>query len=548
MISRSAAVISPEHLAMLGAGAIPEAHAMARPYETVTDPSRLAQLKIVRAARGCVPGLLIPMLDIRGATWGYQYRPDNPRLLDGKPVKYETPWAAQRYRHSTRIGHPGRARRPHRAVVDYRRYEESRLRRPVPAVHRRAVRGVELPRHQRHGRQDRAGRLERHHTQGREVVIAYDGDAARNPKVAKAVCALADFLKHRGATVKYLHLPDTDVKTGLDDYLVAGHDKKDLWRLVKPHQPPLPPQQPAPAPPAPAPAPPPPLGTIDGAALLDDVDAFLGEFVVYPSEHMRLAHTLWIAHTHLMDCWESTPRIAFLSPEPGSGKTRALEVTEPLVPRPVHAVNTTPAYLFRKVSDEAGPPTILYDEIDTVFGPKAKDNEEIRGMLNAGHRKGAVAGRCVIKGDKIVETEELPAYCAVALAGLDDLPDTIMTRSVVVRMRRAHRTEKVEPWRLRTDCRRPSKLGDRLADWADSVRATSRRPGPTCPTASRTATPTSGRRCWRSPTSPAGTGQQTARVAAVAAVADSKRKAPDDGCTTTRRHPARVRPQAADRA
>ena len=106
------------------------------------------------------------------------------------------------------------------------------------------------------------------------------------------------------------------------------------------------------------------------------------------------------------------------------------------MPRPVHAVNTTPAYLFRKVSDPDGLPTILYDEIDTVFGPKAKDNEDIRGMLNAGHRNGAVAGRCVVRG-KIVETEELPAYCAVALAGLDDLPDTIMTRSVVVRMKPA---------------------------------------------------------------------------------------------------------------
>jgi hypothetical protein len=113
----------------------------------------------------------------------------------------------------------------------------------------------------------------------------------------------------------------------------------------------------------------------------------------------------------------STPRIAFLSPEPGSGKSRALEVTEPFVPRPVHAINTTPAYLFRKVSDPDGTPTILYDEVDTVFGPKAKDNEDVRGMLNAGHRRGATAGRCVVRG-KIVETEELPAYCAVALAGL----------------------------------------------------------------------------------------------------------------------------------
>ena len=153
-----------------------------------------------------------------------------------------------------------------------------------------------------------------------------------------------------------------------------------------------------------------------GAALLDKVYVFLGRFVAYPSEHARVAHTLWIAHTHAMDAFESTPRLAFLSPEPASGKTRALEVTEPLVPRPVEAVNVTPAYLFRKVADEDGRPTILFDEIDTVFGPKAKDNEEIRGLLNAGHRKGAVAGRCVVKG-KTVTTEEIPAYCAVALAG-----------------------------------------------------------------------------------------------------------------------------------
>ena len=210
---------------------------------------------------------------------------------------------------------------------------------------------------------------------------------------------------------------------------------------------------------------PPPGDGPNGAALLDKIERFLRRFVAYPSEHAAIAHTLWIAHTHLMDRWESTPRIAFLSPEPGSGKSRCLEVTEPLVPRPVHAVNTTPAYLFRKVSDPDGAPTILFDEIDTVFGPKAKDNEDVRGMLNAGHRRGATAGRCVVKG-KQVETEELPAYCAVALAGLNDLPDTIMTRSVVVRMRRRAPGERVEPWRLRLNGPEAEVLHDELREWA----------------------------------------------------------------------------------
>lgn len=94
-------------------------------------------------------------------------------------------------------------------------------------------------------------------------------------------------------------------------------------------------------------------------------------------------------------------------------------------------------------------------------------------MLNAGHRQGATAGRCVIRG-KSIETEELPAYCAVALAGLNDLPDTIMTRSVVVRMRRRKPDEKVSPWRSRINGPEGDVLGGWLRDWtaanADRVR------------------------------------------------------------------------------
>jgi hypothetical protein len=64
------------------------------------------------------------------------------------------------------------------------------------------------------------------------------------------------------------------------------------------------------------------------AHILDTVHNFLSRFVVYPSKETHDAHVLWIAHAHVMDAWESTPRIAFLSPEPASGKSRALEVSE----------------------------------------------------------------------------------------------------------------------------------------------------------------------------------------------------------------------------
>lgn len=208
---------------------------------------------------------------------------------------------------------------------------------------------------------------------------------------------------------------------------------------------------------------------LNGAEILDAVYIFTGRFVVYPSEAAHVAHALWVAHTHLMERWDSTPRIAFLSPEPGSGKSRALEATEPLVPNAIEAVNVSASYLFRKVANKAvGLPTILFDEIDTVFGPRAKENEELRGLLNAGHRKGAVAGRCVVRGKEVL-TEELPAYSAVAIAGLGNLPETILSRSVIIKMRRRAPSEEIEPYRRRINAPEGEALNAQLATWAASL-------------------------------------------------------------------------------
>ncbi len=269
-------------------------------------------------------------------------------------------------------------------------------------------------------------------------------------------------------------------------------------------------------------------GTVAAAELLDRVEVFLGRFVAYPSGYARTAHTLWIAHAHLMDAWESTPRLAFLSPEPASGKTRALEVTELVVPNPVESVNLSAAALFRKVGDGSDRATILYGEIDTVFGPKAKEHEEVRGLLNAGHRRGAVASRCVTRG-KTIEVVDFPAYCAVALAGLGDLPDTILTRSVIVRMRRRAPGERVEPYRRRVHGPDGRELRDQLAAWANTVREAVRDAWPKLPAGIEDRDADVWEPLLAVADAAGGAWPGRARVAAVALVADSKESTPSLG-------------------
>lgn len=208
---------------------------------------------------------------------------------------------------------------------------------------------------------------------------------------------------------------------------------------------------------------------IDGAALLNEVEAFHRRFNVFPNEAAYVAVVLWDAHAHLLDCFESTPRLAFLSPEPGSGKSRALEIVETLVPNPMAAVDASAAALFRAVAGVDGKrPTILFDEIDTIFGPKAGENEQLRGFINAGHRRNRPMFRCV--GDGANQTvQAFHSFAAVAVAGLGYLPDTIRDRSVSIRMRRRARNETIEPYRTRIHEKEGFALRDRLATWAEQV-------------------------------------------------------------------------------
>lgn len=209
------------------------------------------------------------------------------------------------------------------------------------------------------------------------------------------------------------------------------------------------------------------LRPTDGARVLDDVRSHLERFIAYPNGWAASAHALWIAHAHSVESFENTPRIAFLSPEPGSGKSRAMELTEALVPNPLLSVNASVSAIFRSISDE-NLPTLLLDEVDAIFVGKTESSEELRGLLNSGYRRGAVALRSAVRGKEVV-VEDWPTFCATALAGLNRLPDTLMTRAVVIRMKRRRRDQVVEPYRRRVNGSEGAELKGDLASFIDGA-------------------------------------------------------------------------------
>jgi hypothetical protein len=199
---------------------------------------------------------------------------------------------------------------------------------------------------------------------------------------------------------------------------------------------------------------------VDGAAVLDDVHTAVLRYVVLPSPAAAAAVVLWIAATHAQPAWAHAPRLVIRAPEKRCGKSRLLDVVEALCWAPFITVNSSPAAVYRSITTD--PPTLLVDEADTIFGPKADGNEDLRGLLNAGHQRNRPAKRYDAASNRV---ESIPTFAMAALAGIGAMPDTIEDRAVVIRMRRRADGESVAPYRHRRDRPRLRELATRLHAW-----------------------------------------------------------------------------------
>ena len=133
----------------------------------------------------------------------------------------------------------------------------------------------------------------------------------------------------------------------------------------------------------------------DGAEILDGIHAFIGRFMVMPSDAALDAVALWAMHCHCTDkervlVFDSTPRLAILSDEPGSAKTLLMTLLELLTPRALIISQPTAPALVNLIRDEHA--TILLDELDLFFGP-GNGRRDARALINTGYKRSGKTAR-----------------------------------------------------------------------------------------------------------------------------------------------------------
>ncbi len=191
---------------------------------------------------------------------------------------------------------------------------------------------------------------------------------------------------------------------------------------------------------------------------IDRLAQFLERFVFFKDKCLYLLIALWIVSTYKSHLFEYTGYLFGYSPEPQCGKTRLLEVLDQLVFNSSDIlISPSTAILFRTAHGT----TQILDEVDSW-----QNQDEVRGILNAGFKKGAVVKRLEpdSEAEGGYEVAVFPVYAPRALAGIGFriLSDTTRDRTFAFEMLRQTKKERREKFRLR-------KLRDQIDDLREEI-------------------------------------------------------------------------------
>jgi len=200
---------------------------------------------------------------------------------------------------------------------------------------------------------------------------------------------------------------------------------------------------------------------VNGIEIANQIARILKKYVYLSSEHYYTAITLWIFLTYAYDRFGILPMLLITSPTRRCGKTTLLTVSEGLANKALIASNISPPAVYRTV--EKYKPTLLLDEADTSLAR----NEELRGIINAGHTERTASVVRTGSKETNFEPERFSTFNPKAIAMIGKPCGTWMDRSIHIKMER--KTKDIHIEKLPIDFYEQMKpLRQKLIKWTCS--------------------------------------------------------------------------------
>lgn len=170
-----------------------------------------------------------------------------------------------------------------------------------------------------------------------------------------------------------------------------------------------------------------PLGT-----LVLEIELFLRRYVTFAEPHYTLPLALWTLGTFVFQRFGVFPYLVITSDTKRAGKTRLAELLSFVCAKPRSLSAITPAVMFHAIDTEE--PTLFIEEAEQLASESATD---LRAVINVGYRKGQMVPRMVGS-----DVKEFKTFCPKVFILIGKPFDTLLDRSIIVKMRRAEAPER----------------------------------------------------------------------------------------------------------
>ncbi|WP_078085338.1 DUF3631 domain-containing protein [Microbulbifer mangrovi] len=177
--------------------------------------------------------------------------------------------------------------------------------------------------------------------------------------------------------------------------------------------------------------------SVEGHTIATEIQQQFDRFCILPDSG-SIALTLWTIGTYCYDGFSIFPKLLLSSPVKRCGKSTVMELLSSMAHRALPTSNVSAAAIFRMIQEWS--PALLIDEADTFLNKK--DNSDMVGIINSGHRK-SMAFVIRVGGDDY-KPQRFSTWSPMAIAMISEPPDTIRDRSITLTLRRKLATEKVQ--------------------------------------------------------------------------------------------------------
>jgi hypothetical protein len=165
--------------------------------------------------------------------------------------------------------------------------------------------------------------------------------------------------------------------------------------------------------------------------LLDKEITTLKYYLDLNHEDWYLVLGLWVWGTYFYRMFSSYPYFN-INGLMNSGKTKLLELCSELAFNGKFLMGSTPAFVIREIHENCS--TIFLDEVESLKKAATPEAQTLFLMLNSGYKVGPRVGKMQPTGTKGWDSKEYDPYSPKMIAGINDVSDTLQSRSINLTM------------------------------------------------------------------------------------------------------------------